>query len=139
MLVNFAAYQDTVDLQKKACSGGEYEDLGLHCAHAMAAINTTSVGCHCFIDNFFIQNYKKIYGVPIHPTLDRSQWLKPTIYHETYLPDRRGRLEGLKQSALRVFIVWIFREKDVQTVVRKDITRESVETKVYISHSNPSL
>lgn len=47
--VNSGQYQDAVDLEKRTCSSGEFQDMGFHCDHAMAAIDSRSGDCRLYV------------------------------------------------------------------------------------------
>ncbi|XP_077217886.1 uncharacterized protein LOC143852389 [Tasmannia lanceolata] len=44
-------HQDSVDLQTRTCSCGEYQNLGIPCAHAMAAIGSRNADPYDFTDD----------------------------------------------------------------------------------------
>ncbi|XP_077219727.1 uncharacterized protein LOC143853918 [Tasmannia lanceolata] len=72
-------HQDSVNLQAQTCTCGEYRNLGIPCAYAMAAIGSKDLDSYDFTDAcYHMETLRKTYEEVVHPTLDRSQWPQPT-------------------------------------------------------------
>ncbi|XP_077250732.1 uncharacterized protein LOC143890071 [Tasmannia lanceolata] len=66
---------DSVDLITRMCSCRAFQQYGLPCRHAIAAINITEFDLYDYCDECFdVEKYWDTYAEVVHATLDRTQW-----------------------------------------------------------------
>lgn len=106
------------------------QDMGLHCDHAMAAIDSRSGDCRLYVEKFYqAATYIETYKAAVTPTLDRTQWAKgdavvpqliPPLYKISAGRPKKKRVESITRN-----------EKHAQTVAKKATNKGDVQIVVY--------
>ena len=52
--VNSPNYQDVVDLERRTCSCRNFQDIGIPCEHACAAIDSAGLDCNDYIERWWV-------------------------------------------------------------------------------------
>ncbi|XP_077246056.1 uncharacterized protein LOC143885901 [Tasmannia lanceolata] len=69
---------DRVDLEKKTCTCGRFQTIGLPCEHVITAMGMNHLDPYVYCEEWFLADtYLNTYDGVVYPTLDRSQWLEP--------------------------------------------------------------
>ncbi|XP_077222067.1 uncharacterized protein LOC143855899 [Tasmannia lanceolata] len=86
---------DRVDLEKKTCTCGRFQTMGMPCGHAIAAMGMNHLDPYIYNQEWFFANtYRNTYDGVVHPTLDRSQWPDPPNRLTLVLPPLVRRQPG---------------------------------------------
>ncbi|KAM7253947.1 hypothetical protein ACFE04_031629 [Oxalis oulophora] len=64
-----------IDINKRTCTCRKWQERGMPCAHAVAALGKCNQELDLYIDKYFtLENYQKTYSEAIHPVPDRVDW-----------------------------------------------------------------
>ncbi|XP_077222130.1 uncharacterized protein LOC143855973 [Tasmannia lanceolata] len=96
-----STHTDSVDLEKKTCTCGLFQMMGLPCGHAIAAMGLNKMDRYKYYQDWFLAStYRSTYEEVIHPTLDRTQWPKPSHDLQVLFPPRARRQPGRPKKVL---------------------------------------
>ncbi|XP_077225802.1 uncharacterized protein LOC143859008 [Tasmannia lanceolata] len=86
---------DEVDLEKKTCTCRLFQTMGMLCFHAIAAMGLDQRDTYSYCEDWYhAETYRRTYDGAIYPTLDRSQWPKPTHPLPLVLTPKSRRQSG---------------------------------------------